>query len=391
MENVIQLDSLREVLDIYKNNPGIPLEISFVPGDQFLRGSTGSIVGFHQLSEITEPKKEKLTNGEINITSVNLGGIGGYETFYGSERKNPIPVLRQKLIVDFYAWLEANSKITDVICLQDFPVIQKIGNLQPEFLERISRMGYEIFMIPFVFHETKSEDLGLRAESIAILINRQLLSGVSVEKITLVPHFQNQNHFHQNGDYLKWENYYNIDPINSTELKAKNPFWGQTLFLSLRTLSGRLITIGTFYISPASSAIDRRRTLKGSVEIAEKLSPVHFLCGDTNTYGIGIDTSEPLVRKPLIRSFPFKIGLLTLIGGLTKEGKSIPNLKEIRSLERVCNRLGTRLSVPEGHTLSKGPVKWLLDIGITNVRTSKTLTETVKFTDHKTVSWSLKI
>lgn len=391
MENLVHEDSLRKVFDTYKNNPGVPYDISYTPGDQYLREVNGNIVGFHQSSDLIVETNSYSPASSIDITSVNLGGIGGYETFYKSEKDNPVPILRERLIKDFYVWLETNSKITSIICLQDFPVIQKMGRLTPDFLEKISTIGYEIFMIPYVFHETKSDNVGLRAESIAILLNRQLLSNFSLEKITVLPHFQNQNHFNEEGDYLKWENYYNVDPRNSPNLKAKNPFWGQTLFISLRAASGMLLTIGTFYVSPASSAIDRRRSLRKSIEIAEKLNPLHFLCGDTNTYGVGINTSEPLIRKPLVKSFPLKIGLLTAIGGLTKEGLSISNVNEINSLERVCKRLGTKLSIPEGYTLSKGPIKWLLDVGITNISVSKTKTEIIHFTDHKAVNWHLKI
>jgi len=390
MEKLTQVKiDFRKIFDSFKKNPGIKQQLSLDSLDSHLCNSKGEIVGFHKPSAIAETNKESVDR--ITVTSVNLGGIGGYETFYKSQENNPVPKLRSNLIVEFYKWLEINKDRSDIICIQDFPTIIRNGAIEPDFVSKISELGYELVLVPYVFHENKGINIEFRAESVGVLINRNKLPRWTIENIDVIPHFQNQEHGNLEGDYLNWNQYYNIDPKNINNLKESNPFWGQTMFVNLRSPKGILLEVGTFYLSPASSAIDRRRSLRNSIEEVSKKKGNHFICGDTNSYGVNIDTSKPLFERPLVRSFPFKIALLTIFGGILKNGLSKQNIKELLSIKRLCQRLGTNIALAPEYTLSKGPIKWNLDLGVTNTSVNKTSTEKIKFTDHLAVSWDIDL
>lgn len=383
---------LKQVFDDYRLNPGTKRKLSTEDSTNFLINSNGIRVGFHLkpeqgVSKISEPEDKY----SLSVSTINLGGIGGYETFYKSDINNPVPIERERLLVEFYSWLEENSSSTDVICIQDFPTFLRAGKQNPDFIEKIASLGYEIVLVPYVYHETKPSDVDFRAESIGILINRNLLPRMKLKEISLIPHFQNQLHGNQKGDYLDWNPYYNIDPRNKDKLKETNPFWGQTLILTLEDDNGRSFQVGTLYISPASSAIDRRRTLRRSIDIVKEAETPFIICGDTNMYGIKVDTSKPLIEGPfLVRSFPFKIALMTLLGGITKDGISRLNLEEVESFNRLAKRLNTNLLLPPKESLSKGPIKWIIDIGVTNLNVSSNSGNQVKFTDHKAINWKVK-
>jgi len=384
---------LKQVFDDYRLNPGSKRKLNTEDSGNFLINSNGIRVGFHLKPEQGVCKTpEPEDKHSLSVTTINLGGIGGYETFYKSEIDNPVPIEREKLLLEFYLWLEEKSSTTDIICIQDFPTFLKTGKLNPDFLEKIASLGYETVLVPYVYHETKPTDVEFRAESIGILINRRRLSDWKLSDLSIIPHFQNQVHGNLKGDYIDWNPYFNIDPRNKGKLKETNPFWGQTLLLSLEDEKGRTIQVGTFYVSPASSAIDRRRTLRRSIEVFNELKTPFILCGDTNMYGIKIDTSKPLIEAPLLlRSFPFKIALLTLLGGITIDGISKLNLGEIDALQSLSKRLNSSLLLPPKESLSKGPIKWVIDIGITNMNKTSSNSKKVRFTDHKEVIWGLDI
>ncbi len=383
---------LKQVFDEYRLNPGTRRKLTTDYDTSLLLNTDGIKVGFHlkadqRLSKLTEP----VDKHSLSVTTVNLGGIGGYETFYKSDINNPVPIERERLLVEFYSWLEEKSSITDIICVQDFPTFLRAGKQNPDFLEKMASLGFETVLVPYVYHETKPSDIEFRAESIGILVNRNLRPTIKLKEISIIPHFQNQQHGKQKGDFLDWNPYFNIDPRNKDRLKEANPFWGQTLILTLEDENGRVLQVGTLYVSPASSAIDRRRTLRKSIELVKHEDTPFILCGDTNMYGISIDTSKPLIEGPLlVRSFPFKIALMTLLGGITLNGISRLNLEEITSLKMLARRHNTDLLLPPKESLSKGPIKWVIDIGLTNMNSTSSTSKNVRFTDHKAINWEVK-